>query len=177
MISTAKSAGTIVQYSAFYIVFAHPSHSRLRPGGYIEIWEIDYEPRCDDDSLSADSKIWQWWKHLVEAYDSIGKPIRYRPELHMILLNAGFTGVEEMTDMQIPWNHGADAFQNSIIHQVGGMYSSSLVSDGAYPQGMNGLCMKPFSQILKWDRSKIEELVSEAERDVPNAFHHIYSRV
>ena len=95
----------------------------------------------------------------------------------MILLNAGFTGVEEATDLQIPWNHGADSFQHSVIHQVGGMYSSSLVSDGAYPQAINGLCMKPFSQILNWDRAKIDQLVSEAERDVPNAFHHIYSRV
>jgi len=95
----------------------------------------------------------------------------------MVLHNAGFTAIQEVQDMQLPWNHGGDSFEDSVLHRLGGMYSSSLISDEAYPQAMNGLCMKPFSQTLKWDRPTIDRLVLEAERDVPNAYHHIYSRV
>ncbi|KLU81407.1 hypothetical protein MAPG_00497, partial [Magnaporthiopsis poae ATCC 64411] len=40
--------------------FIRQSYEFLAPGGYLELQDIDFPVRCDDDSLPADSALKQW---------------------------------------------------------------------------------------------------------------------
>ena len=76
-----------------------------KPGsGYIEYWEVDFEPRCDDGSLHPDSAISQWWCRLSSAKDVAGKSIRIDPDITINRIkSAGFVDVARRTTVVLPW--------------------------------------------------------------------------
>ena len=64
--------------------------------GYVEQVEIDWSPRCDDGTLPRNAHILQWADELMEAMDSLGRPIRLESDVtKQRLADAGFVDIKE----------------------------------------------------------------------------------
>src|SRR5579871_3522352 len=52
--------------------FFNQDYQNLNPGGYIELQDMNFLPRCDDGTASPDSPIMQWSRYLIEATRNLG---------------------------------------------------------------------------------------------------------
>ncbi|KAL9614201.1 MAG: hypothetical protein Q9167_001289 [Letrouitia subvulpina] len=70
--------------------------SHLRPKiGYFEQVEMDFEPRCDDQTLPPDARIRQWYNSLAQATYLANRPIAYRHDTREMLAAQGFVDIED----------------------------------------------------------------------------------
>jgi hypothetical protein len=68
-------------------------YSALKPGGSIELVEIELDFLCDDGSLPSDAALLQWRDLLRDAFAAIGKIIPSAEEFGQCLRTAGFENV------------------------------------------------------------------------------------
>ncbi len=73
------------------------NRSYLKPShGYIEQVEVNWHPRCDDDTMPQNSYILQWATELMEAMDTFGRSIRLESDAtKRRLADAGFVDIKE----------------------------------------------------------------------------------
>lgn len=144
------------------------------PGyGYIEQIEIDYEPRCDDGTLAADSDISLWWRHLSQATHTMGKPIAYRHDTRQLLERAGFTDVSEQI-IKMPLNRWpTDPWQRAI----GECYSILLGAVDPPIDAISGMSMAPFSRVFNWQRGVIEDFAKRVTHLMLKNEVHVYSNM
>lgn len=81
------------------------AHRHLKPdSGYFEQVEIDWTPRCDDDSMQRDAYVVQWTKEVLDAMDGFGRPLRLNSSLtKRQLAEAGFVDIQEEV-LKLPVN-------------------------------------------------------------------------
>ena len=77
--------------------------SQLEPGGHFELEEIDFQPRCDDGTLSLRGPITIWWRALSKATERLGFPLALNAAfLEDLLVKAGFEDIKvEVTRLAI----------------------------------------------------------------------------
>lgn len=75
--------------------FAQPALRHIKPGGYIEIHELDPGFYCDDDSLPSNCSSVQWANLFAEACTKMGRPLLNLQKYKEGLSDAGFVDVEE----------------------------------------------------------------------------------
>lgn len=66
----------------------------LKPGGYIELVEMEARTFCDDDTLPPDSAMVKWGHWIHEAFEKMGRPFLAVGEYKTLLEQAGFVDVE-----------------------------------------------------------------------------------
>lgn len=137
----------------------------LAPGsGYIEFVELDWTPRCDDDSYPRDSHFKKWVDLLNQAMDKVERPIRVNPATKNLLLEAGYVDVEEkvVKIYHNPWNRGGHA------EQTGRWFNLGLTF------GLEGLSLAPLTRILGMRESEVKELVDKVRHETCLLRHHGY---
>jgi hypothetical protein len=76
--------------------FIRQSFENLNPGGWLELQDIHFPARCDDDTLKEDSYIIQWGNLMYESTSKIGRHCdsagRYKQQME----EAGFVNVTEV---------------------------------------------------------------------------------
>jgi len=68
----------------------------LTPGGYIELAEICFPVRTDDQTLPTDSALERWSYLILEAGEKIGRPTNNAASYKVQLQDAGFVNVVEV---------------------------------------------------------------------------------
>lgn len=68
----------------------------VKPGGYLEIHEIDPTSYCDDGTLTAESTATQWGELFKEGCAKAGQAILPLEEHKPLMQEAGFTDVKEL---------------------------------------------------------------------------------
>ncbi len=76
--------------SAYQMCLRH-----TKPGGYLEVHDIDPSFYCDDDTLPKDSSSCQWSELFLEACTKLRRPIPSVDAYKKGLEEAGFVDVEE----------------------------------------------------------------------------------
>jgi hypothetical protein len=69
----------------------------LNPGGYIEVADMCFPVRTDDDSIPTDSDLRKWSDFLLDATTKASRPINSAELYKSQLQEAGFTNVVEVT--------------------------------------------------------------------------------
>lgn len=138
------------------------SRSRvLRPKtGYVELFEIDFTPRCDNHTLPNDTPMHYWWKLMQEATRE--KPIAYRADTGEMLQRAGFVDIEHRC-WQLPFS-GSDRARPRVERAVGEWYKNLLLEEGISfdPVSMiNGMSMGPLTRNLGMTRMDVDRLVAD----------------
>ncbi|VZI03666.1 unnamed protein product [Fusarium fujikuroi] len=99
--------------------------NHLEPGGYIEVQDNAY-PLASDDCTVQDTYILKWSEFMVEAANTIGRPINVAPKFESMLEDAGFVDIVVIRK-RIPMNRWP---KRSPYRDLGlwscGMLSSSL---------------------------------------------------
>ena len=158
--------------SLFRKIFAH-----LRPGdGWFESVEIDYQPRCNDNSLPQDAKLNQWYYYVSEAYHSIGRKIAYDHEMKRPLEEAGFTEVTHV-EYVLPLNSWVPEDQNRATHRAGNWYQIAM---SAFPPenhlfGLEAMSLAPVTKVNNWPVDHVRRLCAEAMEEAIDPRVHAYN--
>lgn len=141
----------------------------LKPGtGYIEHVEIDWVPRCDDNSLPSDSSLSQWAEKLLDAMDQYGRPMRVRPEETQRRL--GLAGFEDINETVIKAYYNAWP-EDSHGKEVGNWFNLGL---------SNGLTALSYAAMVKWlgmSKEEVESLCNRVNKDICMLKYHAYCRI
>ena len=129
--------------------------------------ELDFEPRCDDQTLIPNSYTQQWYNYLVQATEQAAKPISYNHNTGSMLSDAGFVDIQE-TIVRIPYNPWSTQRQQK---EIGSWYSLAL------DEGLPALCMAPYYRILGWDKHTIEVMLRPVKQEIMNKKIHAYNEL
>lgn len=69
-------------------------NSNLKPGGWMELQELDHIIHCDDNSVPDDYPVRQYCKITTQMSNKkLGIDIEVAPKLGKMMEDAGFTGI------------------------------------------------------------------------------------
>jgi hypothetical protein len=93
-----------VRESSLVDFYKSNSSRHLKPGfGWLEHVEIDIVPRCDDNTLPANSALVSWANLLLDATARAYRPIAYNTETRAMLERTGFVEIQEQI-IKVPLN-------------------------------------------------------------------------
>ncbi|KAJ5819316.1 Secondary metabolism regulator laeA [Penicillium riverlandense] len=161
LIHMQMGSGSIVSWPSLYRrIFSH-----LRPGAWFEQVEIDFEPRCDDRSLSG-LALRHWYQSLKHATESTSRPIVHSSrETIRNLQEAGFTEIDhQMVGLPLnPWH------QDEHERKVARWYNLAI------SESIEPLSLAPFSRVYKWPVDKIQRLAADVKSEAFNKDLHCYN--
>ncbi len=67
----------------------------VKPGGYLEIHDIDPSSYCDDGTLTPESKAIRWGELFKEGCTKGGRPLPPLDQYKNLMQDAGFTDIQE----------------------------------------------------------------------------------
>lgn len=70
-------------------------YRNLNPGGYIEISDITFPIKADDDTLSSESALVRWSDLMLKASKILDRPLDSAESYGHLLENAGFSEIVE----------------------------------------------------------------------------------
>jgi SAM-dependent methyltransferase len=131
------------------------AYRHLRPGGYLELVEIDFEPRIHKaDPNFMNSQLYAWYNVLKEATADVSKPIAYNRNTRLILEAAGFeVAGHEWTELPLnDWPHDPQ------LKDVGKWYNLAF-EDSVVP-----LLLGPMTRVKGWSFGEVQALADAANR-------------
>ncbi|KAH7160510.1 S-adenosyl-L-methionine-dependent methyltransferase [Dactylonectria estremocensis] len=122
-----------------------PAFERLRPGGWMESQELMGLLECDDETVTDTNAFKKWCDDIVDASESVDRPLPLAANLKQWYIEAGFTDVHEKV-YKIPVNgwpkvprlkrlgqlwqanidSGLQAFSYALLHRVKGMTKEEI---------------------------------------------------
>ena len=149
----------------------------LVPGtGWFESVEIDFEPRCDDETLGP-GKLREWWNVYIKSlYEAIGRRLHYEPATGDKLREAGFTDIQHVC-YRIPlckWS------KNNRAEERAGEWWDTAMSPGVEGTGGFGLeamSLAPLCKFSSWPREHVQRLCNEALEQSSDMSVHAYNNL
>ncbi|KIW56126.1 hypothetical protein, variant [Exophiala xenobiotica] len=145
--------------------FYREAYKVLQPGGWVESQEFSYKRYSDDGSLPADSRLTYWEDLWTEGINKMGHTGHCDPELVMQQMrDAGFVNVTRLNfKMPIgPWP------KDKRLREAGLFGYANLMN------GLFGLSIKVFSQLLGWQVEELEVLLAECRQELRRRDIHGY---
>ena len=138
----------------------------LRPGGYIDITEYEFELFSDDDSLPKSSAISKYYELVNEAASKTGQEFRIAANLNPLLEAAGFAGIHhEVVKLPLgPW--AAEKKQKEI-----GAYLLLTTENGFEAFGLAAL-----TRVNGMSVEDAEDLIGRTKKDSRSRHFHCYSK-
>ena len=130
----------------------------------MELVEIDWTPRSDDNSLPENSRYARWVNELYKAMDMAGRDMRVDPNTCNKLRELGFVDVREqkMKLYHNPWlTGGAD-------EGLGRWFNLTLT------YALESLSMAPFTRYLNWSPQEVKSFADEVQHEICLLRHHGY---
>ncbi|KAL4793086.1 S-adenosyl-L-methionine-dependent methyltransferase [Aspergillus venezuelensis] len=139
----------------------------LKPGGYLEMQDIDPGFECDDDSIPDDSSALQWSKLFFEGCEKIGHRIPAPEEYKTMMEEAGFVDVR-LRVMKRPTNVWAKETHMKRL----GLYTLTN-----HLNGLHAFTIGLFTRVLGWSPAEVEVLIAKCKREWKDPSIHAYQRV
>jgi SAM-dependent methyltransferase len=161
LIHLQMGSGSVASWPSLYRrVFAH-----LRPDGWFEQVEIDFEPRCDDRSLD-DTSLRKWYHSLKVATEEAMRPIAHSSrETLRHLQEAGFVDIDhQMVGLPLnQWHH------DEHERKVGSWYNLAI------SESIETLMLAPLTRVFGWSIEQIERVSTEVRSEAFNKEIHAYN--
>ena len=136
----------------------------LKPGGWLEVQEVLFPLRCDDDSAAPDSPFLIWGANVQEAASRVGIDTlaaeKFKTQLHSL----GFTNIRQE---RVMWAVGS--WPRGKKEKEIGKYTQFNIASG-----LQGLSMALFTRHLGWSREAVEINLIEVRKDVMDRSKHFY---
>lgn len=137
----------------------------IRPGGWIECQEMSHHRRSDDATIPEISHLTEWENLWTEAMHKIGMGGTCDPErLVAQMKDAGFVDVScTLAKLPIgPWP------KKKQLKEAGRLGYYNLYN------GLEGLSVKLFTQVLGWSMDELHALIAECRRELNKKSVHAY---
>lgn len=132
----------------------------MKPGGFSEGVEIDWQPRYEGLPVQQDLEAFQEWYYNMDlASRQIGLPIAY-PGNHtgLLMQQAGFTDIKHTTRRLICCSKPESEYhsKDEFLYAFEVMQSVKLVM--GVPQSWSGMAMELFTRFRGYSRLEVEYL-------------------
>ena len=138
----------------------HPTNIKtdrnLSPGGWCEFQDFDLQYYSEDASLLPTSPLLIWISTLLDAARSLGRDPNPGSKLSGWVRKAGFVKVEHKR-FRIPIGAWA---RDPVLKEVG-LWNLMQIENG-----LEGLSMRLFTGVLKWEEGEVRALLEEVRRDL-----------
>ncbi|KAK4957388.1 hypothetical protein LTR10_005350 [Elasticomyces elasticus] len=162
MINHRFLIGSISDHSHFY----KQAYTALKPGGWIELVEMEALLYCDDDSVPADSALRKWGQLIHEVFSKMGKPFLPVEMYKEHLLDAGFENVT----FKIVKRPTCDWPKDRRIKEIGGFCALNLL------EGLEGFTMAPFTRVLGWRPEEVTVFLAKVRKEILRRRIHGYMK-
>ena len=136
----------------------------ITPGGWVEVQEVQFPLRCDDDSAGANSALLNWSTFIQSACRKAG--IESTSSLHFVkqMQDQGFINIkEESAQWAIgPWPKG------KVQKAIGRYTLENILS------GLQGISMALLTRHLGWSKDEVEVYLVDVRRECLNLSMHHY---
>lgn len=167
LIHLQMALGSVSNWLALY----EKIYRHLKPGGYIEHVEIDWTPRCDDDTLPS-SWYTKWWHTYVgPPYNVAGRPITFNPQTQQLLESRGFINVRH-EQYRIPTNGWSNIKSE---HVSGTWWENAMASGDGRGHGFEALSLAVLTHYQGWSAEHARKLCEDAMADAGNPNIHAYN--
>ena len=152
--------GSFKDYSAFF----KRSLDSIKPGGYLEMQDIDFTFKSDDGTAPPESALVRWSDLLIEAFGKFGRPCNLAPKYKELMEEAGFVDVKEVV-YKWPINDWA---KDPMFKEIGAWQYHNIL------EGMQAISMAPLTRSLGWSPQDVELFLMEVRKDLKNRKIHAY---
>ncbi|KAL0939160.1 methyltransferase domain-containing protein [Colletotrichum truncatum] len=139
-------------------------YKNLKPGGYVELQEIDLFAVSDDGTLTPENALSKWCKLLFEASEKFGRPYIRVPSLKGMLSDAGFVDVT-MSVYKWPSNGWPRAQK---YKELGIWNNENMMA------GLEAFSMAPLTRAHEWTREEVNVFLIDVRKDIHNRDVHAY---
>ncbi|KAK5075240.1 hypothetical protein LTR64_001445 [Lithohypha guttulata] len=151
-------------------------YKHLKPGGWFEHVEIDWTPRCEDNTLPP-GKLQDWWHlYVKEPYNVVGRPIEYNHNTGGLLAAAGFyippDGAGHMT-FRIPMNGWSNRTREE--HVSGTWWETAMSFGEGHGHGFEALSMAVLTRVQRWSADHARKLCEDAMTEASNPTIHAFN--
>ncbi|KAI9705845.1 MAG: Secondary metabolism regulator lae1, partial [Candelina mexicana] len=126
--------------------------------------EIDFQPRCNDNTL-PDFPLVTWYNWLADATHRAARPIAYNHDTRHMLQSQGFVDIVEEV-IQVPYNTWPTTRPQK---DNGRWYNLGMT------EGLEAMSLAPFSRLYHWPEENIKQLVAEVSSEICNRNVHAYN--
>ncbi|OLN81082.1 Trans-aconitate 2-methyltransferase 12 [Colletotrichum chlorophyti] len=145
-------------------IYLEKCFNHLKPGGYIELQEIDLFPRSDDGTYREDSALAKAVKLVYDASVIFGRPYQEVPSLVNDLKEVGFIDVSLNVDKwpSNPW-------PKDLKYKELGVWSNENVISG-----FEAITMAPLTRAHNWTMAEVQLLLVDVRKEINNRAIHAY---
>ncbi|WPG98752.1 S-adenosyl-L-methionine-dependent methyltransferase [Acrodontium crateriforme] len=168
MIHHRFSLGSVSDYPRLY----KQAYAALKPGGWIEIIDMEAKAYSDDDTLPEDSPLVAWGKLIEEAFAKIGKPFLKIEEYPRLLKEQGFENIQSHM-IKRPSN---DWPKDPKMKEIGRVGENTLFCCLNFLEGLEGFTMAPFTRVLGWKQEEVKSLIAKVRAETVQRSVHAWQK-
>lgn len=138
----------------------------MRPGGKIELADMDIVYISDDGTVTEDNNLARFTNDITAAASRGGRDLRVAPRFADLLAEHAFESVrQEVLKLPMgPWP------KDKTLKMVGYCHREQFL------QGLAGIGMGLFTRVLRWSKEEVEVYLAKVREDVGNRKFHGYWR-
>ena len=138
--------------------------SNLEPGGYLELQDLSFPFRSDDETLTPDHALYQWSEFMLEASTKAGKPIDLSAQFEQLMKEAGFVNINAKT---LKWP--SNSWPRNNPEKTLGMWQGENLANG-----VEGFTLALFTRILGWTKEEVDIFLIKVKSNIKNRSIHSY---
>ncbi|KAL2060667.1 hypothetical protein VTL71DRAFT_9308 [Oculimacula yallundae] len=147
--------------------FFEQAFENTTPGGYIEVTDICYPIRCDDNSLPADSALLSWTEQMLKGSQMIGRDLDAAKHHEAELRRVGYTDV---TVKSFVWP--TNRWPRDKKFKELGMWNCEN-----YLAGLSGFSMALFTRVFQWSPAQLEVFLVDVRKELSDTRIHAYFQI
>jgi hypothetical protein len=140
------------------------ARSNLEPGGWLELQDLNFPFRSDDETLKPEHALYQWSEFMLEASTKAGKPINFSSQFEQLMKDAGFVNV---TAKALKWPSNSWP-KNNKKKKLG------LWQGGNLAYGIEGFSLALFTRVLGWTKKEVDVFLMKVKNDIKDRTIHSY---
>ncbi|KAL1845061.1 hypothetical protein VTK73DRAFT_1209 [Phialemonium thermophilum] len=144
--------------------FFRQSFDALEDDGYLEVHDVDFVIKCDDDTLPDDSALVRWHKHMHEAAATAGFPLDAIAHVPDMMRDAGYADV-----VAVPIKWPTNPWPRDRKHKELGRWTMEN-----FTWGCESMSLALFTRVLGWSVEEVRVLMAMVRQDLRNRRIHAY---
>ncbi|EHK98232.1 putative mRNA 3'-end-processing protein YTH1 [Glarea lozoyensis 74030] len=140
------------------------AYTAIKPGGWIEIQDLQYKMHCDDNTMSSTYDVQKFLGLVHEGLAAFGIDLSAMVNNIQVLRDAGFINVETRV-FKVP----CGVWPKNKTMKMIGLYLRSVIFDG-----LQAISMGPFTRGLKWTPEEVEVFLVDVRKSLFDASTHSY---
>ncbi|KAL9117532.1 MAG: hypothetical protein Q9187_005932 [Circinaria calcarea] len=140
------------------------SFKHLKPGGYLEIQELDPRLASDDDSSNKSTMHHMYMNLCLGCLEERGQAIPVRSQYKAWVEEEGFVDIKEY-HFKVPLNSWP---KDKRLKEIGKYH---LIN---YYEGCEGFCIGLLTRVLQWQPAEVQVLLARLRVELKDRSIHIY---